>query len=159
MGRIDERLAELGLELPRPFAAPPGVEFRFDLVRLSGGLGYVSGHLPMDGSQVLVTGRVGNGGLTVEQGQEAARLTGLSIFASLRETLADLDRVSGWVRALGLVQCAAGFDKPPAVINGFTDLVLDVWGPEAGSHARTAIGAAQLPFDVPVELEAIVEVS
>jgi len=159
MGRIDERLAELGLELPRPFAAPPGVEFRFDLVRLSGGLGYVSGHLPMDGSEVLVTGRVGNGGLTVEQGQEAARLTGLSIFASLRETLADLDRVSGWVRALGLVQCAAGFDKPPAVINGFTDLVLDVWGPEAGSHARTAIGAAQLPFDVPVELEAIVEVS
>lgn len=158
MGRIDERLAELGLELPRRFAAPPGVEFRFDLVRISGGLGYVSGHLPMDGSKVLVTGRVGDGGLTVEQGQEAARLTGLSIFASLREALADLDRVSGWVRALGLVQCAAGFDKPPAVINGFTDLVLDVWGPEAGSHARTAIGAAQLPFDVPVELEAIVEV-
>jgi enamine deaminase RidA (YjgF/YER057c/UK114 family) len=158
MGRIAERLAELGLELPRPFAAPPGVEFRFDLVHLSGGLGYVSGHLPMDGSDVLVTGRVGDGGLTVEQGQEAARLTGLSIFASLRETLGDLERVSGWVRALGLVQCAAGFDKPPAVINGFTDLVLDVWGPEAGSHARTAIGAAQLPFDVPVELEAIVEV-
>jgi enamine deaminase RidA (YjgF/YER057c/UK114 family) len=158
MGRIAERLAELGLELPRPFAAPPGVEFRFDLVHLSGGLGYVSGHLPMDGSDVLVTGRVGDSGLTVEQGQEAARLTGLSIFASLRETLGDLDRVSGWVRALGLVQCAAGFDKPPAVINGFTDLVLDVWGTEAGSHARTAIGAAQLPFDVPVELEAIVEV-
>jgi enamine deaminase RidA (YjgF/YER057c/UK114 family) len=160
MGRIDERLKELGLELPRPFAAPPGLEFRFDLVRISGGLGYVSGHLPMDGSEVLVTGRVGEGEgeLSVERGQEAAREVGLSIFASLQETLGDLDRVSGWVRALGLVQCAPGFDKPPAVINGFTDLILDVWGPEAGHHARTAIGAAQLPFDVPVEIEAIVEV-
>ena len=67
--------------------------------------------------------------------------------------------MSAWVKALGLVQCAPGFDKPPAVINGFTDLVLEVWGPEAGRHARSAIGAAQLPFDVPVEIEAVVEVS
>ena len=62
-----------------------------------------------------------------------------------------------WVKALGLVQCAEGFDRPPAVINGFTDLVIELWGPEAGGHARSAIGAAQLPFDVPVEVEAIVE--
>ena len=65
--------------------------------------------------------------------------------------------MTGWVKALGLVQCAPGFDKPPAVINGFTDLVLELWG-EAGRHARTAIGAGQLPFDVPVEIEAVVEV-
>lgn len=158
MGRIDERLADLGLELPQPFAAPPGAEFRFDLVRVSGGLGYVSGHLPMDGSEVLVRGQVGEE-LSVEEGCEAARLVTLSILASLRRELGDLDRVTGWVRALGLVRCAAGFDKPPAVINGFTDLVLELWGPEAGRHARTAIGAAQLPFGVPVEIEAIVEVS
>ena len=158
MGRIDERLDDLGLVLPRPYAAPPGVEFRFDLVRVSGGLGYVSGHLPMDGSEVLAHGSVGEE-LSVEQGYEAARLVTLSILASLREELGDLDRVSGWVRALGLVRCAAGFDKPPAVINGFTDLVLELWGEEAGRHARTAIGAAELPFGVPVEIEAIVEVS
>ena len=74
-----------------------------------------------------MTGRVG-GELTVEQGQEAARLTTLSILASLKAELGDLDRVTSWVKALGLVQCAPGFDKPPAVINGFTDLVLDLWG-------------------------------
>jgi enamine deaminase RidA (YjgF/YER057c/UK114 family) len=112
----------------------------------------------MDGADVLMTGRVG-GELTLEQGQEAARLTTLSIPASLRAELGDLDRVTQWVKALGLVQCAPGFDKPPAVINGFTDLVLDIWGDPAGRHARSAIGAAQLPFDVPVEVEAIVEVS
>jgi enamine deaminase RidA (YjgF/YER057c/UK114 family) len=158
MGRIDDRLAELGLALPQPFAAPPGVEFKFDLVHVSGDLAYISGHLPMDGTDVLMTGRVG-GDLTLEQGQEAARLTTLSILASLKQELGDLDRVTQWVKALGLVQCAPGFDKPPAVINGFTDLVLEVWGDPAGRHARSAIGAAQLPFDVPVEVEAIVEIS
>lgn len=158
MGRISDRLGELGLELPAPFAPPPGVEFPFALVKVSGGMAYVSGHLPVDGAEVLVTGRVG-GELTLEQGQEAARLTGLSIFASLEQELGDLDRVTGWVKALGLVQCAPGFDKPPAVINGFTDLVLEAWGPEAGRHARSAIGAEQLPFDVPVEVEAIVELA
>ena len=163
MGRIDDRLAELGLELPRPFAAPPGVEFKFDLVHVSrshvsGGHAYISGHLPMDGAEVLMTGRVG-AELSLEQGQEAARLTTLSILASLRQELGDLDHVTQWVKALGLVQCAAGFDKPPAVINGFTDLVLELWGDPAGRHARSAIGAAQLPFDAPVEIEAIVEIS
>ena len=158
MGRIDDRLAELGLELPEVFAPPPGVEFRFDLVHVSGPHAYISGHLPMNGPDVLMTGRVG-GELTVEQGQEAARLTLLSILASLRSELGDLDRVGSWVKALGLVQCAPGFDKPPAVINGFTDLVLEIWGDPAGRHARSAIGAAQLPFDVPVEVEAVVELA
>ncbi|MGH2953712.1 MAG: RidA family protein [Solirubrobacterales bacterium] len=156
MGRIEERLEELGLELPRPFAPPPGVEFPFDLVRRTGDLAYVSGHLPMDGSEVLVVGRVGDE-LSVEQGVEAARLTTLSILASLKQELGELDRVTGWVKALGLVRCAPDFDKPPLAINGFTDLVLELWG-DAGRHARTAIGAGQLPFGVPVEIEAIVEV-
>ena len=157
MGRIDDRLAELGLALPRPFAAPSGVEFKFDLVRLSGGLAYVSGHLPTDGDRVLMRGRVG-ADLTVEQGYEAARATGLAILASLASELDGLDRVSGWVKALGLVNCAPGFSQTPAVINGFSDLILDLWGP-AGRHARSAIGAAELPFDVPVEIEAIAEIT
>jgi enamine deaminase RidA (YjgF/YER057c/UK114 family) len=156
MGRIDDRLAELRLELPRPFSAPPGVQFPFDLVTVSGGVGYVSGHLPSDGSEILAVGRVG-AELTVEDGYEAARLTGLSIIAGLKQELGDLDRVTRWVKALGLVQCAPDFDRPPAVINGFTDLIREVWG-EPGRHARSAIGAAQLPFGVPVEVEAIVEV-
>ena len=156
MGRIEDRLAELGLRLPKPFAPPPGVEFKFDLVTVSGGLGYVSGHLPTDGADVLRTGKVGSD-VTVEEGYEAARLTGLAILASLKRELGELDRVARWVKALGLVNCAPGFSKTPAVVNGFSDLVLEIWG-EAGRHARSAIGAAELPFDVPVEVEATVEV-
>jgi enamine deaminase RidA (YjgF/YER057c/UK114 family) len=156
MGRMEDTLADLGLELPRPLAPPPGIEFPFALVKVSGGLGYVSGHLPVDGEEVLTRGRVG-GEITLEEGYDAARATGLSMLAGLRAELGTLDRVTGWVKALGLVQCAPGFDSPPAVVNGFTDLILEVWG-DAGRHARTAIGAAQLPFDVPVEVEAIVEV-
>src|SRR4051812_30967196 len=156
MGLVEDRLAEQGLELPRPFAAPPGVEFRFDLVRVHAGLAYISGHGPIDGDRVLMQGKVGTD-LSVQQGHEAARLTGLSILASLKAELGELDRVTGWVKALGLVNCAPGFSKTPAVINGFTDLILELWG-KAGHHARSAIGASELPFDVPVEVEAIVEV-
>lgn len=156
MGMIEERLAELGLELPQPFAAPPGVEFKFDLVHVSEGVAYVSGHGPVDGDRTLIAGKVGTA-VTVEEGAEAARLTGLAIIASLRSALGDLDRVSGWAKALGMVNCAPGFNKTPAVINGFSQLVLDVWGPDAGRHSRSAIGVAELPFDWPVEVEAVVE--
>jgi len=156
MGRIADRLAELGLELPEPFAPPPGVEFKFDLVQVSGNLAYVSGHLPTDGAEVLAQGKVG-AEVSVEEGYAAARLTGLAILASLKRELGDLDRVSRWVKALGLVNCAPGFSKTPAVVNGFSELILELWG-EAGRHARSAIGAAELPFDVPVEVEAVVEV-
>jgi len=156
VGKIDDRIEELGLTLPRPFAPPPGVEFKFDLVRVHGGLAYVSGHLPVDGDRVLVQGKV-DADVTVEEAYEAARLTGLSILASLNQELGDLDRVRGWVKALGLVNCTPGFSKTPAVVNGFSELILELWG-DAGNHSRSAIGAAELPFDVPVEVEAIVEV-
>jgi len=156
VGKIDDRLEELGLTLPKPFAPPPGVEFKFELVRVQNGLAYVSGHLPMDGDRVLVQGKV-DADVSVEEAYDAARLTGLSILASLRQELGDLDRVRAWVKALGLVNCSPGFSKTPAVVNGFSELLLEVWG-EAGRHSRSAIGAAELPFDVPVEVEAIVEV-
>ena len=101
-------------------------------------------------------GKVG-GTLTPEDGYEAARLTALSILASLKSELGDLDRVTTWVKALGLVNCAPGFNNTPAIINGFSDLILELWG-DAGRHARSAIGAAELPFDMPVEVEAVVEI-
>jgi enamine deaminase RidA (YjgF/YER057c/UK114 family) len=133
------------------------VEFKFDLVRVVDGAGFVSGHGPLDGSEVLMSGKVG-AELTIEQGYEAARLTALSVLASLKQELGDLDRVKHWVKLLGLVNCAPGFSATPPVVNGFSDLVLDLWG-EDGRHARSAIGAAELPFDIPVEVEAVVEVS
>ena len=155
MGRIDDRLAELGLELPRPFTAPAGVEFKFEPVRVDGGLAYVSGHGPVDGDQTLMSGKVG-AEVDVDRAAEAARLTALAILASLRATLGDLDRITRWARAFGMVNCAPGFNQMPAVINGFSGLVLDVFG-DAGRHARSAIGVAELPFDWPVEVEATVE--
>lgn len=156
MGRIEDRIAALGIELPRPFAAPAGIEFSFDLVTVSGNLAYVSGHGPTDGSELLVAGKVGDD-VTLEQAARAARLTGLAIVASLKQELGELDRVRRWVKALGLVNCAPGFNLTPPVINGFSDLIIEIWG-EQGRHARSAIGASELPFDMAVEVEAIVEV-
>lgn len=152
---IETRLQELGLELPRPFAPPPGVTFSFDLVRVSRGYAYVSGHGPIDGPEVLVAGKVGDT-VSPEQAYEAGRLTGLSILRSLKDELGELDRISGWVKALGLVNCAPGYNATPGAINGFSDLILEIWG-DAGRHARSAIGASELPFDIAVEVEAIVE--
>lgn len=157
MSAVEDRLAEMGLRLPAAFAGPPGFERKFELVRISGRTAYISGHGPVDGGTPLMQGKVG-AALTLEQGYEAARLTGLSILASLKAELGDLDRVTGWVKALGLVNCAPGFNNTPAVIDGFSDLIRELWG-EAGRHARSAIGAAELPFDIPVEIEAVVEVA
>jgi len=157
VSKIEDRLAELGLELPEVFGGPPGFERKFELVRIVGHTAYVAGHGPVDGATPLMRGKVG-GTVTLEQGYEAARLTGLSMLASLRAELGDLDRVTAWCKALGLVNCAPGFTNTPAVINGFSDLILDLWG-DAGRHARSAIGAAELPFDIPVEVEAVVELA
>jgi enamine deaminase RidA (YjgF/YER057c/UK114 family) len=156
VGQIEERLNELGITLPHPFTPPPDMKLPFDWVRVSGNYAYVSGHGPLDGSDVLVIGKVGSD-VTPERGYEAARLTGLAILSSLREALGDLDRITGWAKALGLVNCAPGFNGTPGVINGFSDLVFEVWG-DRGRHARSAIGAAELPFDMSVEIEAIVEI-
>jgi enamine deaminase RidA (YjgF/YER057c/UK114 family) len=158
VGQIENKLSELELTLPRVFAPPPGLQFKFSLVRVSGDHAYVSGHGPLDGSQVLMQGRVG-ADITPEQGYDAARLTALSVLASLKQELEELDRVTGWVKALGLVNCAPGFSATPGVVNGFSDLVLELWGRDGGRHARSAIGVAELPFDIPVEVEAIVEIA
>ena len=154
MSEIEDRLARMGLALPAPPAAPPGVRLPFAFVRVHGELAYASGHGPLDGDRVLATGRVPTE-VSVEQAYDAARATGLSMLASLKLQLGDLDRVTGWVKALGFVNCADGFDATPAVINGFSDLILELWG-DAGVHARSAIGASELPFSMPVEVEAIV---
>jgi enamine deaminase RidA (YjgF/YER057c/UK114 family) len=154
---IEQRLSELGIELPQPLVAPRDVRLPFDPVRVHGGLAYISGHGPFDGDRLLATGRVG-AEVSVEEAYAAARATGLSMLASLRRELGTLDRVGEWVRALGFVNCAEGFDVTPAAINGFSDLILELWG-EAGRHARSAIGAGELPFGMPVEVEAIAAIA
>ncbi len=157
MSEVENRLIGMGLELPAVFGGPPGFERKFELVRVVGQTAYVSGHGPVDGATLLMEGKVGEA-LTPDQGYEAARLTALSMLASLKAELGDLDRVTTWGRALGLVNCAPGFTNTPAVINGFSDLIVELWG-DVGRHARSAIGVAELPFDIPVEVEATVQIA
>jgi enamine deaminase RidA (YjgF/YER057c/UK114 family) len=159
MARIEQRLAALGLTLPPPLQPPPGVVLPFRFVRIVGRRALVSGHGPQadDGSVAPPLGKVGRE-LTVEQGCAAARRVALAMLGSLQRELGDLDRVQAWVRIFGMVNSAPGFDRQPAVINGCSDLILELWGPDAGAHARSAVGMAELPFGIPVEIEAEVEI-
>jgi enamine deaminase RidA (YjgF/YER057c/UK114 family) len=156
---IEAKLEALGLELPEPFAAPPGTQLPFSWVRIRGNRAYISGHAPLnpDGSLAKPLGKVG-GDVSVEEAYRAARLTAVSILASLKRALGDLDRVTAWLRVHGMVNSAPGFTRQPAVINGFSDLIIELYGAEAGQHARSAVGMAELPFEIPVEIEAEVEI-
>jgi len=160
MARIEQRLQALGLVLPAPLQLPPGAALPFPWIRVVGSRALISGHGPtnVDGSLAQPLGKLG-AEVTIEQGYAAARSTGLAILASLKRELGDLDRIAHWVRVFGMVNSAAGFHRQPAVINGFTDLIVEVFGPDVGAHARSAVGMAALPFDIPVEIEAEVELS
>jgi hypothetical protein len=157
MPRIEERLQSLGLILPPP-PKPARVRLPFEFVRVLGRRALISGHGPQspDGSFAAPLGKLGRD-LTVEQGYTAARLTGLSILGSLQRALGDLDRISAWVRVFGMVNSAPGFQQQPSVINGFSDLIVELFGPEIGAHSRSAVGMEELPFNIPVEIEGEVE--
>ena len=150
---IEQRLADLGLDLPAPLV-PPG---NFELVAMHGDLAFVAGHGPFNGSERLVEGVVG-ADLTVEEGYAAARLTALSALASLRRELGDLDRVARWLRVVGYVQCAPGFHQNAAVVDGFSDLIIELWGAD-GRHARSAPGQGPAPLNVPIIVDAIVAIA
>lgn len=158
MSRIDQRLTALGLALPAPLQLPPGVVLPFPWVRVIGTRALISGHGPTnaDGSLAQPLGKVGSD-VTLEQAYSAARLTGLAILGSLQRELGDLDCIACWSRIFGMVNSAPGFNRQPAVINGFTDLIIEVFGAEKGVHARSAVGLAELPFNIPVEVEGEVE--
>ncbi|MGQ0805614.1 MAG: RidA family protein [Actinomycetota bacterium] len=149
----DARIKELGLELPE--AQPPVANY-VTAVR-AGGLLFLSGHGPVRADGTLVLGKVG-GDLELAAGVEAARLTGLFLLATMRAELGSLDRVARIVKLLGMVNCAPGFNDTPTVVNGCSDLLVDVFG-DAGRHARSAIGVAELPFDLAIEIEAVVQVT
>ncbi|HEY2560013.1 MAG TPA: RidA family protein [Caldimonas sp.] len=158
MSSIEERCRELGLVLPQPLRLPPGVALPFPWVRVVGNRALISGHGPThaDGSLAEPLGKVGTE-VTPEQAHQAARLTALAILASLKRELGELGRIAHWTRVFGMVNSAPGFDRQPAVINGFSELIVAVFGPERGAHARSAVGMAALPFNIPVEIEGEVE--
>lgn len=157
--RIEARLRELGLVLPEPLQSPTGEPYPFSWVRVRGNRAYVSGHLPVapDGSLAEPRGKVG-AEVTPEQAKEAARLVALAMIGSLARALGDLDRVTAWLRVFGMVNVAPGFTEVPGVVNGFSELLIEVFGPQVGGHARSAVGMAELPFGVAVEMEAEVEI-
>ena len=152
MGLIDARLAELGITLPDPF--PPAGSYLSS--SRSGDLLFVGGHGPVDGATIIV-GKVGTD-LTLEQGREAARMTGLSLLATMRADLGSLDRVEQIVKVFGMVNVGGSFDQTPAVIDGCSDLLVDVFG-DRGRHTRSAVGMAALPFGIAVEIELIARVT
>lgn len=156
---IERRLAARGLILPPPIKAPAGVLLPFQFVRIVGHRALISGHGPQrpDGSIAGPLGKLGRE-LSVEQGYAAAQLTALAILGSLARALGDLDRIAAWGRVFGMVNSAPGFNQQPSVINGFSDLILELFGPDVGAHARSAVGMAELPFDIPVEIEGEVEI-
>jgi enamine deaminase RidA (YjgF/YER057c/UK114 family) len=155
LGKVEAKLEQLGLALPEPIKPPPGVRIPFAFARVAGRRVYIAGHGPQapDGSFAPPFGKVG-AEVSPDEAYQAAKLTALSILGTLSRELGDLDRVTGWLRVFGMVNSAPGFTDQPAVINGFSDLILELYGPEAGRHARSAVGMAELPWGIPVEIEA-----
>ena len=153
MSTPEQRLTELGITLPE--VRPPAGAY-VPAVR-TGNLVFLSGAGPLGAEGEMVIGKVG-GDVDLDRAVYGARLVGLQLLAALRQELGSLDRVVRIVKLLGMVNCAPGFNNTPAVINGCSELLLDVFG-DAGKHARSAVGQAELPFDISVEIEMIVEVS
>jgi enamine deaminase RidA (YjgF/YER057c/UK114 family) len=150
-GGAEARLKEKSITLPPP---PPAVANYVGAVRV-GNLLFVSGHGPTRECKCL--GKVGKE-LTLDQGYQAAREVGLSLLATTRASLGSLDKVKRVVKVLGMVNSAPGFTDQPQIINGFSDLMVEVFGEQIGKHARSAVGMAELPFGIPVEIEMILEV-
>src|SRR5262245_27362523 len=148
----ESRIKELKLELPAP---PRPVATYLPAVQV-GNLLFVSGHGPLKTDGTMISGKVG-AEMSLEQGKEAARVTGLAILATVRNTLGSLDRVLRLVKVLGMVNSTADFKDHPQVINGFSDLMVDVFG-DVGKGARSAVGMGSLPGNISVEVEAIFEV-
>ena len=149
---VENKLKELGITLMEP--TKPMANY-VKAVR-TGNLIYLAGHGPSKADGTYITGKVGKD-LTVEQGAEAARQTGIALLSTLKAEIGDLNKVKRIVKVLGMVNCSEGFTEQPKVINGFSDLMVQVFG-EKGKHARSAVGMYALPQNIAVEIEMIVEV-
>jgi enamine deaminase RidA (YjgF/YER057c/UK114 family) len=159
-GEVEAKIEAMGLYLPDPVKPPPGVVFPFQFVRVVGDRAYVSGHGAQepDGSLAGPFGKVG-ADVSEEEAYKVAQLVTVAMIASLKRELGDLNRIKAWLRVFGMVNSAPSFVRQPLVINGCSDLLFEVFGPERGQHARSAVGMASLPFDLAVEIEAEVLIS
>jgi enamine deaminase RidA (YjgF/YER057c/UK114 family) len=153
MSSPEVRLQELGITLP----TPPKPVAKYKPAVQIGNVLYVSGHGPAKGDPALMAGKLG-AQLTVEQGKECAKLVGINILATVKNTLGSLDKVKRIIKTLGMVNSTADYRDHPVVINGFSELMAQVFGDDAGVGARSAVGMGSLPGDIPVEIECIFEV-
>jgi enamine deaminase RidA (YjgF/YER057c/UK114 family) len=152
--QIEQKLAAMGITLPDTPANPASLILSY---RRTGNTVYLSGHGPQKDGKTLYIGKLGRE-YDVDEGREAARLTMINLLASLKKCIGDLDKVTQVVKLLGMVNSTEDFTGQPAVINGATQLLIDLYG-DAGKHARSAVGMAQLPGGMAVEIEMIVEVA
>ena len=152
---INDRLGDLGLILPAVPKMPAHVTTTFSWVRVLGDRVLVSGHGPQqaDGSPAGPFGRVPDV-VTAEQAMQSARLAALSVLSSVRAAVGDLDRIAAWATVTGFVQAEPGYAQTTAIINSFSQVIIDVFGASAGQHARTAIGVVALPLNLPVVVSA-----
>jgi len=152
---VAERLGERGLEIPPAQVIPPGVELTYRRLVRWGDVAYIAGHGPTYGEGWgSPLGKVGRE-LTIEQGVAAAQLTALNVLGTIQRELGDLDGIACWLKINGYVNAVDGFTEQARVINGFSDLILGLYGEEKLA-ARTSIGVPHLPFDMPVEVDAII---
>lgn len=160
MGRIEQRLRDLGLELPAEAKLPPGVTIPFQWVRVCGNRAYVSGHgaLATDGSPLGPFGKVPSE-VSLEDAQASAKAATLAMLASLQRAVGDLDTIAAWLMVHGNINADPGYAQSTLVMNPASDLLLEVFGPDVGAHARTAIGVAALPLNLPVVIAAEVELA
>lgn len=154
----EKRIRELGLVLPAALQIPPGVDVPLVMVKILGKRVLVSGHGPQndDGTIAQPLGQVG-GELTLDEGIEAARRTALTMVGTLQRELGDLDRIGSWVKVFGMVNSAPDFNGQTPVVNAFSNQIIEIFGREIGLATRSAVGVAQLPFSIPVEVEAELE--
>ena len=154
MNAPEKKIIELGLKLPDPIKLPPNLELPFSFINLRGNRVLISGH-PRQDKDGSINGPYGQVGinLTTEQAKLAAKEIGLSILANIKQEIGDLSRITHWVRVFGMVNSAPGYDEQHIVINGFSELILEVFGSDTGKHSRSAIGVAGLPMNLAIEIE------
>ncbi len=154
MNDPEKKIIELGLKLPNPIKLPSNLELPFSFINLRGNRAIISGH-PRQANDGSINGPYGQVGtnLTTDDAKSAAKEIGLSILANIKQEIGDLSRITSWVRVFGMVNSAPGYDEQHIVINGFSELILEIFGSEIGRHSRSAIGVAGLPMNLAIEIE------
>ncbi|MEO3416186.1 RidA family protein [Roseovarius sp. CAU 1744] len=160
MSTPEDRLEKLGLKLPQPTKLPEGLVLPFDFVNVRGNRLLFSGHpkSALDGSLSGPFGTVG-ADISTEQAYTEAREVALTVFANIKAEIGELSRIAGWVRVFGMVTSAPGYSEQHVAVNGFSDLVIEIFGQDIGRHARSAIGVSGLPLGFAMEIEGEVLIS